>query len=549
MQQTLEPGRTRLQGMYQLIGPPGTGKTYSLVRQVQGCMADGDRVIVCSLTRAAASEVRRRDVPLPRNQMGTLHSYWMRAYGGSKDTIAEHRIKEWNAAVPHLRLGRSVSDRGAGREGEGPNDWLYHFMHLLRHRMTEHRAWPMQVKVFAERWEAWKEENGLHDWTDMVEIPLREGYDVPFKADVILADEAQDHSRLEFELLRHWLEHGGARALVLFGDPRQSLFVWRGAYPELFDLEVPEGHRKLLSRSYRVPAAVHELATDWWDRHCSGKFEQKYEPTAEEGEIYRVTFHYEAAEDVVSLAEELSPETVLIIGACQYMLMPTLAVLRERGIPFANPWNERECYNPLNAGDGRADIKTTISRLQALLRPWYEPDFVGWTNADVALFSEHMTLAALNRGARKAFIAHAEYFPEEYANQGAMHELFNADALEGLGWIATGQVDAATAANWWADRLKANTRRAAQYLVRVVGWGGVEALDPRGARVYVGNTHTIKGGEADHVILFPDVSPAGWDAWENGDRDAVVREFYVAITRARKSVWLAAPATRYHMDL
>ena len=54
----------------------------------------------------------------------------------------------------------------------------------------------------------------------------------------------------------------------------------------------------------------------------------------------------------------------------------------------------------------------------------------------------------------------------------------------------------------------------------------------------IGTIHSVKGGEADVVYVLPDLSPAQWGQWTKGDRDALVRLFYVAFTRAREELVL-----------
>jgi superfamily I DNA/RNA helicase len=60
-------------------------------------------------------------------------------------------------------------------------------------------------------------------------------------------------------------------------------------------------------------------------------------------------------------------------------------------------------------------------------------------------------------------------------------------------------------------------------------------------QVIVGTIHSVKGGEADVVILFPDLSQAGDAAYQRygPPRDAVIRTFYVGMTRAREALYLA----------
>jgi superfamily I DNA/RNA helicase len=61
--------------------------------------------------------------------------------------------------------------------------------------------------------------------------------------------------------------------------------------------------------------------------------------------------------------------------------------------------------------------------------------------------------------------------------------------------------------------------------------------------VIVGTIHSVKGGQADVVYLFPDLSPAGDGQYRRGgsQRDSVIRQFYVGATRARETLCLCSP--------
>lgn len=58
--------------------------------------------------------------------------------------------------------------------------------------------------------------------------------------------------------------------------------------------------------------------------------------------------------------------------------------------------------------------------------------------------------------------------------------------------------------------------------------------------------HASKGAEADNIILYTDVSPA---TYEHIDTSTEARVWYVAITRARKKLYLVPPETDCFYDL
>jgi len=78
----------------------------------------------------------------------------------------------------------------------------------------------------------------------------------------------------------------------------------------------------------------------------------------------------------------------------------------------------------------------------------------------------------------------------------------------------------------------------------VVSQHGAAALieDPA---VIVGTIHSVKGGQADVVYLFPDLSRAGRAQYDipGPSRDSVIRLFYVGATRARDTLYICQRET------
>ncbi|MCC7156548.1 MAG: AAA family ATPase [Bryobacterales bacterium] len=105
---------------YRIFGPPGTGKTTNLTRQIRRAVDrfGPDAVLITSFSRAAAAELAGRELPVEPDRIGTLHSHCYHALGGPR--IAECNVDEWNKENPHLQITpkkkQGVLD-GAGHAG------------------------------------------------------------------------------------------------------------------------------------------------------------------------------------------------------------------------------------------------------------------------------------------------------------------------------------------------------------------------------------------------------------------------------------------------
>ena len=555
-------------GRYVSWGPPGTGKTTWMAKQVgnicrhlAGLIFPTDTpVIVCSLTKAAAAEAAGRDLPIERKFVGTLHSFAFRSLG--MPAVAHSRIEEWNQEFKELPIGESPVDvdemQCDWRPGGKAGDLLAGQYDCLRARMTPRELWPEVVLEFAEQWEDWKLQTDTIDFTDMIEIALATCDVAPGNPAVVLADEVQDYSKLEMALLHKWGDRAGAT--IITGDPWQALYTWRGADPDApFNQNLGPERERVLSQSYRIPVAVHAVAMRWIERLSTYRPIQ-YKPRDAPGEVRFSDATAAMPTKLIDEAAEFLAEgkSVMFAASCGYFLEPLVKLLRDRGIPYANPWRiKRGDWNPLRFGGRGITMPRRILSFLAL-------DAVagrgGWWNAE-ELHAWASVLEAKGlfiRGGKRGLVARLDEDTTGTPDGVALSELKWADLLE---WFDPGEIhglcdmffsrneafNAGTAPDitiehlldWWEIRLLAAKQRTAGYPLSVARGYGPAGLKER-PRCFVGTIHSFKGGEADVVYLFPDLSPAGFREWcmAGEGRDSVVRLFYVGITRAKEKLIL-----------
>lgn len=529
-------------GEVRVYGPPGCGKTTYIAQQVrkEAEHRGAEKVMITSLTRAAAETIVGRDLPVPRENVGTLHSHCYRAIGGG--TIAETKIAEFNAEYPQYAITGSDRDVDDAEEESqtinGPGDELLSAYRLARSRMTARENLKPAVAKFAAAWDQWKQKRNYVDFTDLIERALSGVAVAPGDPQVIMVDEAQDHDTLEMALIRKWGRY--AERIYIVGDPDQSIYEWRGSDPRAFMASpVAPENRIVLSQSYRVSPPVHRMAARWIAQ-IRDRETVEYRPRQSPGQVRRIYSGHKRPAGVLRDLEQYlrAGKSVMILAACAYMLQGVTAELRAAGIPFHNPYRRKQgAWNPLRAARGHS----ATDRVLAYLRPdddaWPEGHRL-YNYGDLRLWTEPLKAdGVLIRGMKE----HIRMRPaEEPVSIGDLIGMFTPEA-----WERIRELDL----DWYLAHTLKTRRRAVEFPITITRRRGAGDLRKK-PQVIVGTIHSVKGGEADAVYLFPDLAPAAYAEWTaaGAARDPLIRLFYVAMTRAAEDLILCAPSGSYRID-
>lgn len=283
-----------------LFGPPGTGKTTELLRLFEKELetVHPSRVAFLTFTRAAREEALARsgraEGELP--YLRTIHSICYRELGIKQQQIVKPRQlvefgKEFGIELTGKLPNPWLADE-LGAEYAAPKFWdlMLQLNHLGRHKRTTLRKMLedrrhdfdfYQAKWFIETYSGWKSNNSLFDYTDLLVNYLRDG--APLNVDVLFVDEAQDLSKLQWEVVRKL--GSTAKRCYLAGDDDQAIFSWAGADPIEF-IDMPADETRVLSQSYRLPQAVHSLAMTVAGR-IKKRQPKQFSPRQELGEVCR----------------------------------------------------------------------------------------------------------------------------------------------------------------------------------------------------------------------------------------------------------------------
>ena len=409
---------------------------------------------------------------------------------------------------------------------------------VLRARMIPEELWPSaRARYFNKKWSEWKKSNGVVDFTDMISDALEYG-EAPGNPVVGYFDEVQDFTPLELALVRHWGKN--MDKVVLAGDDDQCIYSFKGASPDAFlDPPLPESQKRLLDKSYRLPKAVHASSQQWVER-LTRREPKDYHPRDEEGLVRTApTLYWRDGETVARQITKLADEgrSVMVLATCSYMLDRVKHALRAEGIPFHNPYRRsRGDWNPLQGGRGISAAEKVLSYMvlderlfPGRSRSWTGPDIQAWSS-----LIRHRGI--LQRGAAKMIAA----LPDRELTYDEVAALFlNEEDLEQA---------VEPSLPWLRSKLLASSGFA-NYPITVAEKRGPDALESL-PRVTIGTIHSVKGGEADVVLLFPDLSLAGSRSWEQPGiaRDSVIRQMYVGMTRAREELWVCQPSSPLSVD-
>ena len=286
---------------YKVVGPPGTGKTRSLLNEVHKYVQKGtshDRIGYFAFTRKAAGEARDRflakNLDLTKKDIKyfqTLHSLAFNNLGLKEENV----MQEGN----YLAIGETsgIQIKYASYETNNfngifsSNSEYLSLINLARVRQitaeqqfnrNEHLSWISKNKLIGIEKEInnYKNAHNLIDFTDMIQQFLDKGTVPQFK--VIFVDEAQDLSLIQWAMIDK-IEKETECDVWIAGDDDQAIFGWAGADVDSFINW--QAREILLDKSERVPQLIQRKALDVISRIYLNRLPKDYLPKNELGVI------------------------------------------------------------------------------------------------------------------------------------------------------------------------------------------------------------------------------------------------------------------------
>ncbi len=310
-----------------ILGPPGTGKTTTLLNLVDQFIQDGVRpkqIGYFSFTKKAATEAASRaadkfglDIDNDLSYFRTLHSYAFNQVGMTREKMmGSEDYKEFGekCGIP-IKVARFSEGDGTFNSD---NEYLTIIntaavkrIDLLEYYDSRKNILDIErntLFLLAEELKRFKEEKGLKDFNDLLEdFIAKEKHN---KFEVLFIDEAQDLSLLQWEMVRKmWTR---AEKTYIAGDDDQAIFKWAGADVDHFiALKEEVDDIQTLDQSYRIPGGpIHELSQKIIGQ-VQNRFDKNYKPREEHGVLKRYS-------DITQV--DMSEGNWLVLSSANYFL-------------------------------------------------------------------------------------------------------------------------------------------------------------------------------------------------------------------------------------
>ena len=343
---------------------------------------------------------------------------------------------------------------------------------------------------FLADYERFKKERGKIDFVDMLEDAVGQG--ALSGVSVILVDESQDLSNLQWKLIEEWSD--GIDYLYLAGDDDQAIYTFMGSSENGF-LDYGYDKQVVLKRSYRCPERIGQFA-DAIIKRVQNREPKDVEWNERSGDIKFIGDP--SIIDWRGLAE--GDSSVLVLTRHRKQGNSLSLSLQDAGIVHTvngkSPW------------DGRGHIKDYI----------------------ILARGGSVSPAKASSIAKKAgYLQEAKRIREESARNAS---------------ITKQDLNIPWTNNWPQLFAKNEKEKKELYAISdMISQYGIEIIGKQ-INIDISTYHGSKGREADTVILLTDCYKS---AWQDQNTDTEKRLAYVGVTRSKNDLIIVYPQTDMYM--
>ena len=487
-----------------VLGPPGTGKTFTLLEQMEKHLknTDPNKIGFFSFTQKAAYHARDRamskfnlsedDLPYFR----TLHSLAFKRLGIKKEDVMQRRHYEDLGNKTGYNLDYNEYDNEHTGLFTTKSDLLRIVQMAKLRNITPERQYNLkehtqditiqQLKQFVSDLNQYKKDYTLIDFTDMITEFIKS--DKSPKFDVVFIDEAQDLSQTQWTMAKSiWNKTNDT---YIAGDDDQAIFRWAGADVDSFITQ--KGKIMQLTQSYRIPQVVHDIASKIVTR-IQNRLPKEWRPKTQRG----LLSYYDDFEEV-----NMKQGNWLVLARTRFMLNDLEDQLYSQGLHYENkfkPNKEQDLYEAIT----------------------------DWENVRKGVDISYQQVIRI-----ASYMSPKNFQKEElkYLDKDATYSMNELRSKRGL---KTDRV--------WFEAFDDAPDKKIRYIRRMRENG--EKLNSK-PRIILSTIHGVKGGEQDNVVLLTDLSRNTQRNYEQNPDDEN-RLFYVGATRTKNHLHVIRPKDIY----
>ena len=520
----LQRHRALYQKTIKIFGPPGTGKTHTLIERVlKGHLARGVKPIeiafISFTNKAVDTAIERALKAFPQYdtddfaRFKTLHKFCRRYF--------EEEVFDPKACMLDYALQAKIiktSDKRLSDDNFTYKDWSLGVYDKSRNMMLDpvevykkeqHKMDSLDIYIRKiDTYNHYKKDSFI-DFTDMIERTIDE-VDFP-ELKILILDEAQDFTPLQWSVLYKLAQK--AKRVYLAGDDDQGIYKFNGSDPKYFTTYFP-GRKVILRQTRRFGEAIHHFS-QIIRRGILDSIEKDYEHLEKEGYVKRYLNFAE-----IPIGD--LPGTWYILGRVNTTVNELRLSAKEAGLYFAD-----------NRGNKSFDVKQ-----------WRA--IKAWT-----AISKGKDISKQNAEVMMRYIR--EVKDHSYRRTGFWIDLPDTQTYDFDGlcdWCGLNLNDEAATKPWWQILLRNFTPSQTEYFLRLLQRYGQKSLDDE-PQIIIDTIHSVKGGEANNVVLY---SKTNWPASYVNKKDASdksdeKRVYYTGATRARDTLHILSSNYRYNYPI
>jgi superfamily I DNA/RNA helicase len=565
-----------------IFGPPGTGKTYELLKILKQKLDYGypkEDVLLVGYSRATAQNLKdrcKKDLNFTEEEtkpIKTLHALCKKALPKPEPSLLSKADKDFfkRCLTTHISkwVSREQYTKIIKREDEPEEDEdfdggiLTKKLDLINKGRSYFKSgdtWESVRYYFDEKqddfqfgnivrreleftyntYKDFKKKYSLMDFTDMLAATLKQEVKFP-KYKIVFVDECQDLNPLMWAVINKIIDEKGL--IYLAGDDDQSIFGFNCGEPEYF-LNYPAHYERVLDRSYRLPRKILDFSQNIIS-NIGPKYrkEKVFGPKIVDGVEVQGNI-YEIGRFLEDIEEKVKKDSWIMCGRTNTRLFHYKYMLMQKNLL----WKTKA-----KSGSGNSYNYSIKTRVRDILNLWHK--FATKEKLEgreicrliQEIRSEHLNIKKKDNKPDKSslFVSDNYYNYEDLVSKNVFKDSFKIDQ-EWFDYIRFGKADVQNQSfmdGGTEFELFLDADQAHDYIVNVYKKDKTLLK----TEILIGTIHSVKGLEAANVVVCDVWSYPCYQNYKEKTpkhRHEEIRCAYVAVTRSTENLFMYRPWPR-----